>query len=76
MQLQRNDLTPQQIHQLETVSIEKLEAFLKDIPLSDKQTSSQPSKWAKLVEEIEDLNISNETIDFIRKSSKELREDL
>lgn len=39
------------------------------------QNTKQPSKWAKVVEEIEALDISHETGAFIRETSKEFRSE-
>ena len=60
---------------LETVEASKL-AELLGVELGEKPTSSsQPSKWAKMVEKIESMNISSDVGEHIRKCSKEFRED-
>lgn len=71
MELQRNDLTPQQIRQLETIPLEELEAFLRN---SDSQKEPS-SKWAKIADKAESLGISKETGEHILKTIKEFRAD-
>ena len=75
MQIKRNDFSPEIVKALETVPAEKLAEFLGIRPAKKESSNPETSKWAKVVKEIEALNISEETSDFIRKSSKEFREE-
>lgn len=74
MRVQR-DFEPETARRLESVDIEKLEGFLGVKPTKEKSSDPQPSKWAKAVEEIEQLTISNETWEHIIACRKEFRND-
>jgi len=65
------------VQQLKVVPIGELKAFLKARTISpESQTSSEPSRWAKFVEDTKEINLSDETYQHIQNCSKDFREEL
>ncbi len=49
MQVNRNDLTPELASKLESMPLEELEQLLGVQPAGKQASSTEPSKWAKIV---------------------------
>ena len=74
MQVKRN-FEPEVAEKLENVPIKDLKAFLKVAPIKAEEKNTKPSKWAKMIQNIEKMDIPSDVGEHIRKTSKEFRED-